>query len=157
MGSTSTFRKRVRSGIGSSCTGATAIVERHALAAELDLAPVDLRAAASARSAATRSITCSRSASSAVTATDSRTAFAAHSTLRSRSLAIDSMKAASRFSAFCDGDVAALPLLAPAASRRRCPTGCAAPMLEPGAIAAMCAAIVMKVPAEPAHAPWGAT
>ena len=37
------------------------------------------------------------------------------------------------------------------------PTGCAAPMLEPGAIAATCAASVMNVPAEPAHAPCGAT
>ena len=37
------------------------------------------------------------------------------------------------------------------------PTGCAAPMLEPGAIAATCPASVMKVPAEPAQAPCGAT
>ena len=37
------------------------------------------------------------------------------------------------------------------------PTGCAAPMLDPGAIAATFPAMVMKVPAEPAQAPWGAT
>ena len=45
--------------------------------------------------------------------------------------------------------------LLPHASRgcpRPCPpTGCAAPMLVPGAIAATCAAIVTKTPAEPAH------
>src|SRR5512139_233355 len=36
-------------------------------------------------------------------------------------------------------------------------TGCAAPMLVPGAIAAMCAASVMNTPADPACAPLGAT
>jgi len=37
------------------------------------------------------------------------------------------------------------------------PTGCAAPMLLEGAIAAMCAASVMNTPAEPARAPGGPT
>ena len=36
-------------------------------------------------------------------------------------------------------------------------TGCAAPMLVAGAMAATCAAIVMKTPAEAARAPVGAT
>ncbi len=36
-------------------------------------------------------------------------------------------------------------------------TGAAAPMLVPGAMAAMCAASVMKAPAEAARAPLGAT
>ena len=40
---------------------------------------------------------------------------------------------------------------------RRCPTGCAAPIDVPGAIAATWPAIVMKVPADPAQAPCGAT
>ena len=35
------------------------------------------------------------------------------------------------------------------------PTGCAAPMLVPGAITATCAARVIKTPAEPARAPEG--
>ena len=36
-------------------------------------------------------------------------------------------------------------------------TGCAAPMFVAGAMAATCAAIVMKTPAEAARAPVGAT
>ena len=39
----------------------------------------------------------------------------------------------------------------------RYPTGWAAPMFVPGAIAAMCPAIVINTPADPAPAPLGAT
>jgi hypothetical protein len=91
-----------------------------------------------------------------VAATDSRTAFDAHSTLRWRFFAIASMKDAIRFSAFWS---AAEGLTSPSGSGAPppIPTGCAAPMLEPGAIAATWPASVMKVPAEPAQAPCGAT
>jgi hypothetical protein len=77
--------------------------------------------------------------------------------LRPRVVAIASMNAAVNFSAFSEptswrwsspSRVPPLPVG---------PTGDAAPMLVPGAIAAMCAAIVMNAPAEAAHAPWGDT
>jgi hypothetical protein len=90
-------------------------------------------------------------------ASDSRTALSAHSTLRFRSLAIDSMNAMVNFSAFS----AATSRRSLSSSRSPPPplalTGEAAPMLVPGAMAATCPARVMKVPAEAAQAPRGAT
>ena len=84
-----------------------------------------------------------------MTETLSRTAFSAHSTLRPRCRAIDSLNDAVKFSIFSPS----VPLMSSPCP----PTGCAAPMLVPGAIAATCAASVMKTPAEPAPAPLGAT
>ena len=92
-----------------------------------------------------RSFTASRS----VAETDSRTAFSAHSALRPRSAAIVRANAAASFSTFLDISLSICP--PPAA------TGCAAPMLVAGAIAATCAAMVMNTPAEAARAPVGAT
>jgi hypothetical protein len=74
---------------------------------------------------------------------------AAHSTFRPRRRAIASLKDAVKLSTFFPS----VPLM----SSPPPPTGCAAPMLVPGAIAATCAASVMKTPADPAPAPLGAT
>ena len=98
---------------------------------------------------ATRSTTLSLTASRSVTETEERTAFSAHSTLRPRSAARLRAKAAASFATFLD---ISLPISPPPAV-----TGCAAPMLVAGAIAATCAAMVMKTPAEAARAPVGAT
>ena len=77
-----------------------------------------------ARSRATRSITFElRAPRPAVTATDSRTAFAAHSTLRLRCFAIDSMKAAVKFSAFWSAPTACRPRLPRRAPPPPMPTG----------------------------------
>ncbi len=79
----------------------------------------------------------------------SRTALAAQSTLRPRCCAMLWLKEAVKFSIF-------LPRV-PLISSPPPPTGCAAPMLVPGAIAVTWPASVMNVPAEPAPAPLGAT
>ena len=91
----------------------------------------------------------SLSASCSVADTLARTAFSAHSWFRPRSRATLRMKAAASFSTFRDMSLSMLP--PPAA------TGCAAPMLVAGAMAATWAAIVMKAPADAARAPVGAT
>ena len=88
-------------------------------------------------------------ASSAPIETLFRTAFSAHSAFRPRCRASDSLNEAVEFSTF-------LPMT-PGMSSPAPPTGCAAPMVVPGAIAATCAASVTNTPAEPARAPLGAT
>ena len=98
---------------------------------------------------ATRSTTLSFTASRSVADTDERTAFSAHSTLRPRSVAIERAKAAASFSTFL---LISLSIWPPPAA-----TGCAAPILVAGAMAATCPAIVMKTPAEAARAPVGPT
>ena len=107
------------------------------------------RATTSSRSLATKSTTFSRAASSAVMETLLRTALAAHSTLRPRLCAIASLNEAVKLTIF-------RPIV-PLMSSPPPPTGWAAPMLVPGAMAATCAASVMNTPAEPAPAPLGAT
>jgi hypothetical protein len=106
------------------------------------------------------------SASDPVIATESRTASIAHSTFRPRSSAIDSAKAAVKFSTF-SAMTSSWVFRGSSPSSfldggRSCPegmieTGWAAPMLVPGAMAATCPAMVMNVPAEPAQAPRGET
>ncbi len=98
---------------------------------------------------ATRSTTLRLTASRSVAETEDRTAFSAHSTLRPRSAAIVRAKAAASFSTFL---VISLSMPPPPTG-----TGCAAPMLVAGAIAATCAAMVMNTPAEAARAPVGDT
>jgi hypothetical protein len=78
-----------------------------------------------------------------------RTAFSAQSWFRPRSRATVRMKAAASFSTFLDMSLSMVP---PPAG-----TGCAAPMLVAGAMAATWAAMVMKTPADPARAPVGDT
>ncbi len=92
-------------------------------------------------SGAMRSITSSRSASSAEMLSASRTADSAHSAFRPRASAMLTMYSAASFTAFSD---------ATAPDR---PTGCAAPTLVAGAIAAMFVDSRMNVPAEAARAP----
>ena len=91
----------------------------------------------------------SLSASCSVADTLERTAFSAQSWFRPRSRATVRMKAAASFSTFRIDSLSTVP--PPAA------TGCAAPMLVAGAMAATWAAIVMKAPADAARAPVGAT
>ena len=79
----------------------------------------------------------------------SRTAFAAHSTLRPRCRAIASLNEAVKFSTFSP--------MTPVMSSPCPPTGCAAPMLVPGAIAATCAAMRDEDAGRAAAAPLGAT
>ena len=137
-------------------TGSPATASVTVLPATLTSRP-SISSRSSSRSFATRSITPSSRATSCVLASASRTALSAHSTLRSRSFAIDSMKAIVNFSAFsCDTS-----RRSPSSSRWPPPppalTGEAAPMLVPGAMAATWPAMVMKVPAEAAQAPRGDT
>ena len=91
----------------------------------------------------------SLTASRSVIDTDSRTAFSAQSALRPRSTAMVRAKAAASFSIFF---MLSLSMLPPPTA-----TGCAAPMLVAGAMAATCAAMVMNTPAEAARPPVGAT
>ena len=105
-------------------------------------------ASRSAMESATRSTTFRRTASRSVIETDWRTAFSAQSALRPRSAAIERTNAAASFSIFVMLVLSGFPDTA---------TGCAAPMFVAGAIAATCAAIVMKTPADAARAPVGAT
>ncbi|OLD75578.1 MAG: hypothetical protein AUG87_12505 [Candidatus Rokubacteria bacterium 13_1_20CM_4_70_14] len=98
---------------------------------------------------ATRSTTLRRTASRSVIETAWRTAFSAQSAFRPRSSATVRMNAAASFSIFF---IIVLSTVPPPSM-----TGDAAPMLVAGAIAAMCAASVMKTPAEAARAPVGAT
>ena len=100
-------------------------------------------------SSAVRSMTLRSTASEPVTETDSRTACSAHSALRPRTSAIPRMSAAASFVIFA--------LRSPSMSSPLPETGCAAPIWVLGAIAAMCPAIVIKVPAEAARAPAGPT
>ena len=103
--------------------------------------PCGLRCCASrsSRSRATRSTTFDASPPRRRRPTRSaRTAFTAHSTFRPRCCAMASLNDAVKFSTF-------FPIV-PGMSSPCPPTGCAAPMLVPGAIAATCAAIVMKTP-----------
>ncbi len=108
----------------------------------------------SGTSSATRSITFSRSASVAVIETLSRTAFSAQSTLRERRSAMPCTKAAVSFSIFFSIVSTSEFFSTPPPPM---PTGCAAPMLLDGAMAATWAASVMNTPAEPARAPGGPT
>ena len=100
------------------------------------------------------STTPSSRAFSAGTLSLSRTAFTAHSTLRWRCLAIASANAAVSFSIL-------RAISAPPAFSGSSPpgptTGCAAPMLVPGAMPATWEARVTNTPAEPARAPGGPT
>src|SRR2546428_457371 len=98
---------------------------------------------------ATRSTTLRRTASRSVIETAWRTAFSAQSAFRPRSSATVRMNAAASFSIFF---IIVLSTFPPPSM-----TGDAAPMLVAGAIAATCAASVMKTPAEAARAPVGAT
>src|SRR5881397_1784497 len=97
---------------------------------------------------AMKSTTFSRTASRSVTDTDWRTAFSPQSAVRPRSTAMVRMKAAASFSTLRMLSLSTPPPTA---------TGCAAPMLVAGAIAATLAAIVMNTPAEAARAPVGPT
>ena len=99
--------------------------------------------------AAIRSMTLSRSASVSVMEMLFRTASSAQRTFRFRFSLIDLMNAAASLVAFSFAMESVMPPCVP--------TGCAAPMLVPGAIAAMLAASVMKAPAEADWAPEGAT
>ncbi len=92
------------------------------------------------------------SAFSAVMEALSTTADLAHSTLRWRFSAMDSMKLPVSFSTFFFITSSVFSLAARAED-----TGWAAPMRVCGAIAAMSAAIVMNSPALPARAPDGTT
>ena len=98
------------------------------------------------------SITFNSSAFSEVIDALSFTDDLAHSTLRLRLVAIASMRPTAKFSPFCfiTSSVFSTP---PGPSE----TGCAAPMLVFGAIAATSAARVIKQPALVALAPGGAT
>ena len=80
---------------------------------------------------------------------DWRTALSATSTLRPRRVATERMKAARSFSIFCfiTSSIFAPPRV----------TGWAAPVLVPGAMAAMSADSRMKNPAEAARDPLGVT
>ena len=80
---------------------------------------------------------------------DSRTADSARATLRPRGPTNERMKAAESFSSFCfiTSSIFSPPRV----------TGCAAPVLVPGAMAATSAASRMKKPADAARAPEGAT
>ena len=103
----------------------------------------------SSMSLAMISMTFFLSASCAVIETLRRTASIAHSAFLPRCRAIVSPNEAVKFSIF-----------SPMTPLTSCPplaTGCAAPMLVAGAIAAMCPAMVMKTPADAAPAPLGAT
>ncbi len=80
---------------------------------------------------------------------DSRTAVSARATLRPRGPTNERMKAAESFSIL----VFMVSSIFPPPSS----TGCAAPVLVPGAIAATSADSRMKKPAEAARAPVGAT
>ena len=93
---------------------------------------------------AIRSATWMRTASSAGTLTDFRTASSAQSALRPQRSASERMNAAASF-------VTLSCSMAPAT-----PTGWAAPMFVPGAIASIGQASMMNVPAEAARAPGGA-
>src|SRR5439155_18007891 len=83
-------------------------------------------------------------ADSALTLTASRTAFSAQSALRSHRSASERMNAAASFVTFSCS-------MAP-----ETPTGWAAPMFVPGAMALIGQAIMMNVPADAARAPDGA-
>ena len=89
------------------------------------------------------------SASFSVIATLLRTAWIAHSVLRPRFCAMLSLNEAVKFSIFSP--------ITPLTSWPPPATGWAAPILVPGAIAAICPAIVMNTPADPAPAPLGET
>ena len=98
---------------------------------------------------ATISITFSLRASDSVTEMLFRTAFSAHSTFFFLFSAILFTWATMSLTTFSD--------MVPSISLPPAPTGCAAPILVPGAIAAMSAAMVIMTPAEAALAPLGAT
>ena len=92
----------------------------------------------------TMSTTCMVRASSAGMLTELRTASSAHVAFRPQRSASDRMKAAASL-------VTLVTSIAPDT-----PTGCAAPMFVPGAMALTGQPIMMKVPAEAARAPDGA-
>ncbi len=98
---------------------------------------------------AIRSITFNFSASSAVIETLFLTASSAHCSFLPLLWAMPFMYAAASFSSFA----AISPFVSPPLML----TGCAAPIFVPGVIAAICAAIAIKVPADAALAPLGAT
>ena len=102
-----------------------------------------------------RSITFNSSARVAVMEALSTTLDRAHSMLRWRFCAIDSMKLAAKFSIFVFIVWSVPPSPPPPPPPKA--TGWAAPMLVFGAMAAISAARVMKHPALPALAPSGAT
>jgi hypothetical protein len=78
----------------------------------------------------------------------SRMAFSASALLRPRLATILRREAAASFSIFCFMTASISPVIS---------TGCAAPVLVPGAMAATSPASRMKKPAEAARAPLGAT
>ncbi len=94
-------------------------------------------------------MTCFASASRSPIAALLRTASSTQSALRPRSCAIERANEAVKFSIFSP--------ITPATSSPPVPTGWAAPIVVPGAIAAIFAASVINVPAEAAPAPDGAT
>ena len=91
---------------------------------------------------------CAR-ASVSVTATLSRMAFSTQSALRPRCSATLRACATMSLTTFSD--------MVSSISRPPAPTGWAAPILVPGAMAAMSAAMVIITPAEAARAPEGLT
>ena len=108
-----------------------------------------IRSIRSSRSAATRSITLSWTASSPVIDTEFRTASSAHCSLRPRCLAIPRMSAAASLVTFSRRS--------PSISSPLPEIGCAAPICVLGAMAAIWPARVMNVPADAALAPAGLT
>ncbi len=131
----------MRSAARVECPGASPI--------DLTVRAVDAAGAAPSTEGAIRSMTLSRSASVSVMEMLLRTASSAQRTFRCRFSLIVLMKAAASLVAFS--------FMIESFSAPCMPTGCAAPMFVPGAMAAMCAARVMNAPAEADWAPGGAT
>ncbi len=142
-----TFRKRSRKLVSMATTFASRVAS---VTGPFDVFTVrpSIFASRSGIESAIRSTTFSVTASRSVTDTDSRTAFSAQSAFRPRSIAIVRANAAASFATFFIISLSPPPETA---------TGCAAPMFVAGAIAATCAAMVMKTPADAARAPVGAT
>ena len=143
-GSEIMFRKRLTRLISSRTTCADLVRNTTSWRPTCTLLP-SIFSSSSSRSSATRSITFFSSASFDVIALESRTASIAHLTLRLRSCAIDSMNAAAKFSIFsaewsrAPSDLGS-SRFSPGSGGGDPPgnsdTGCAAPILVPGAIAA---------------------
>ncbi len=148
FGSEIRARKRSRKRTSMTLTGASLVARVTWPRVVLTVRP-SILASRSGTLSATRSAILSLTASRSVADTEERTAFSAHSALRPRSVAMVRAKAAASFSIFLI--ISLSPVPPPTA------TGCAAPIFVAGAIAATCAAIVMKTPAEAARAPAGAT
>src|SRR2546428_704143 len=139
-----TLRTRSRKPISIGVTGAPRVLSVTIPRGVLTARP-SILSRRSGRESATRSTTLSFTASRSVIETAWRTAFSAQSAFRPRSSATVRMNAAASFSIFF---IIVLSTFPPPSM-----TGDAAPMLVAGAIAATCAASVMKTPAEAARAP----